>query len=87
MKKLLVLIVSVAAFTACENTWDSEARDMFVRGCENSAKGKMTEADATKMCECRLEVMMELYPNFSQAMDNLDKVIKDTSFLKCEPGY
>ena len=87
MKKLLVLIVSITLFTACENTWDSDARDMFVRGCEKSAKDKMSEADAKAMCECRLEVMMGMYPNFSKAMENLDKVMTDTSFLKCEPTY
>ncbi len=75
-------------FTACENTWDGEARDMFVQGCINSAKKKnMSEAYAQAMCDCRLEVMMDMYPNFSKAMENLDKVMNDTSFLKCEPAH
>ena len=86
MKKAMLLVASVLVLTSCENTWDGEARDMFVQGCINAAKKKdMNEADAKTMCDCRLEVMMELYPNFSKAMENLDKVMRDTSFLKCEP--
>ena len=37
MKKLAVVSFSLFLFS-CENTWDSEARDLFHAGCMEAAK-------------------------------------------------
>lgn len=86
MKKLLLLFSAVVVLTSCENTWDSDARDMFKRGCMSAAKkDNMAEDKAEQMCDCRLEKAMEKHPNFADAMDNIANIINDPAMKECEP--
>ena len=86
MKKYLFLLLMFPFLTACENTWDNDARDMFVQGCINSArKNNMPEDKAKVMCDCRLEKIMEKHPNFAEAMENIADVIQDPALKECEP--
>ena len=67
MKKLAVVSFSLFLFS-CENTWDSEARDLFHAGCMEAAK----------------EAYMEEYPSFSDAMENADKLMEDEDLKACK---
>lgn len=85
MRKYLVLLAALPFLASCENTWDSESREMFVQGCMNSAKDEMTQEAAKKMCDCRLEKAMDKYPNFSDAMDHIMELANDPAMKECEP--
>lgn len=86
MKKVLLLVSSVLIFASCENTWDADARRLFVKGCMNAAKkDDMPEKKAEEMCQCRLEKAMEKHPNFAEAMDHIDEMISDPAMKDCNP--
>lgn len=85
MKKYLLLVILLPFLTSCENTWDSDARDMFVQACMKTARENGTPEDkAQKMCDCRLEKIMEKHPNFAEAMENITDVIDDPEVKKCD---
>ncbi|MBZ0099119.1 MAG: hypothetical protein K8F30_08545 [Taibaiella sp.] len=85
MKKYLLLMILFPFLTACENTWDGDARDMFVQACMKTARENGTPEDkAQKMCDCRLEKIMEKHPNFAEAMENITDVIDDPEVKKCD---
>jgi hypothetical protein len=85
MKKTVILFMLTLMLGACQNTWDSEARDLFHQGCMESAKesGK-TEAAAKSMCDCRLEKVMKKYPNFNDAMEHTDEMMNDPELKECK---
>lgn len=84
MKRLALVCCSLLLFS-CENTWDSEARDLFHQGCmESSRESGMEEAAAKSMCDCRLEKAMKKYPSFSDAMANVDKLMEDEEIKACK---
>ncbi|MCB0696860.1 MAG: hypothetical protein KDC07_05820 [Chitinophagaceae bacterium] len=86
MKRYLLLLLLLPFLTACENTWDSDARDMFVQGCMSAAKKDNIPEDKAKvMCDCRLEKAMKKHPNFSEAMDHIQDIIQDPAMRECEP--
>lgn len=86
MKKYLILLALLPMISSCENTWDSDARDMFTKACMKTAKeDNMAEDKAQKMCDCRLEKIMEKHPNFAEAMENIADVIQDPALKECEP--
>ncbi len=85
MKKLLPFVCSILLLTACDNTWDSDARDMFHQACMKTAlENNMTDDQATSMCDCRLEKIMEKHPNFAEAMDNIEEIINDPDLKDCK---
>lgn len=84
MKKYLFLLAFLPFMTACENTWDSESKDMFVQGCMNAAKDDMPEDKAKAMCDCRLEKVMEKYPKFADAMEHITELPNDPAMQECE---
>jgi len=85
MKKGAILSILTFTLTACQNTWDSEARHLFHQGCMESAKesGKSEEA-AKSMCDCRLEKVMKKYPNFNDAMEHADDMMNDPELKGCK---
>ncbi|HRO41340.1 MAG TPA: hypothetical protein PL009_00805 [Flavipsychrobacter sp.] len=84
MKKLCAMFVVLVILSSCENTWDSDARDLFHSGCMESAKeSNMEEVAAKSMCDCRLERVMKKYPNFADAMRNVDKLMDDPELKAC----
>lgn len=86
MKRLLILLPVILLISSCENTWDSEARDLWIQGCMNSARdNNIPEDKAKEMCQCRLEKVMEKHPNFAEAMENIQDVINDPAMKECEP--
>lgn len=86
MKKYLLPVLLISfLFAACENTWDSDTRDMFKRSCVKTFLDDGMEKDrADKICDCRLEKIMEKHPNFSEAMENLKEIITDPDVKACE---
>lgn len=85
MKKYFLLVLLLPFISSCENTWDSDARDMFTQACMKTALDNGTPEDkAKKMCDCRLEKIMEKHPNFAEAMDNITDVIGDPEVKKCD---
>jgi hypothetical protein len=84
MKRLAILCCSLLLFS-CENTWDSEAKNLFHQGCmESSLEGGMEQAAAKSMCDCRLEKAMKKYPSFADAMENADKLMEDEDLKACK---
>ena len=85
MKKYLVILLSIPFISSCENTWDSDARDMFTQACMKTERENGTPEDKAKnMCDCRLEKIMEKHPNFAEAMENITDVIDDPEVKKCD---
>ena len=86
MRRYLLLLLIAPFITSCQNTWDSESRDMFTKACMKTAiEDNMAEDKAQKMCDCRLEKIMEKHPNFAEAMENITDVIQDPALKECEP--
>lgn len=86
MKKYLILLLILPFISSCKNTWDDDSRDMFHKACLKTAKEDgMAEDKAEKMCDCRLEKIMEKHPNFAEAMENIADVIQDPALKECEP--
>ena len=46
--------------------------------------GQLGSADKAKtVCDCRLEKIMQKYPEFNDMMEHVDKVANDTDLAKC----
>ena len=87
MKHLIKTLgaLMMIACASCENTWDSEARDLFHQGCIESAKeNNMEEAAAKSMCDCRLQKAMEKYPSFSDALAHTEELMNDPDLKACK---
>lgn len=86
MKNLLLLSVFLTLFClSCKNTWDSDAKDLFYQGCMESAKETgMDSIAAASMCNCRLEKTMKKYPNFNDAMEHTEDLMKDKELKECK---
>jgi hypothetical protein len=85
MKRLLLVLAGSLTFCSCENTWDSEARDLFHQGCMESAReSHMEEAAAKSMCDCRLEKAMKKHPNFADAMRHAGDMMNDPEMKACK---
>ncbi len=85
MKKIIALAFGLPFLISCDNTWDSESRDLFHQGCmESAVESNMNEAAAKSMCDCRLETAMKKYPNFADAMRNADKLMDDPDIKACQ---
>ncbi len=86
MKHRAIFFLLIAfCFASCKNTWDSDARDLFYQGCIESAKDShMDSLAAVSMCNCRLEKAMKKYPNFNDAMEHADDLMKDKELKECK---
>ncbi len=85
MKKYILLLLTVVAFSACKNTWPSEYRDLFHQACmEEEMEDGISEAKAKKICDCRTDKVIEKYPNFNEAMENVIEVMSDPELKECE---
>jgi len=85
MRKLVFPALMLFAFSSCENTWDTEARDLFHQGCMESAReSNMDENAAKSMCDCRLEKAMKKYPNFANAMEHAGDMMNDPELKACK---
>lgn len=87
MKKYALLLVAMLALGACKNTWPSEYKDLFHQACmeEEMADG-ISEAKAKEICDCRTDKVIEKYPNFNEAMENIVEVMSDPELKECEGG-
>lgn len=85
MKRLLPLFVAVICFSSCENTWDSETKDMYLTSCKDEATWAKTDAEKDTYCNCMLDKLMAKYPKVSDFMENVDKVMADTTLQECRP--
>lgn len=85
MKKSGLILVSAVLFSACEDSWDSDARALFHQACMETAKeSRMDEAAAKSMCDCRLEKTIKRYPNFANAMRHVDSIMIDPDIRACK---
>jgi hypothetical protein len=84
MRKLLIIVIAIFAFSSCGNTWDKESKDTYLQTCAQDATvNGLTPEQAKQMCDCRLEKIMKKYPSVNDFMENADKVISDPDVLKC----
>lgn len=87
MKKYSTIIIALFGlllFSACENTWSSEDKDQFHEACMSTAKDQgLTDDKAKQMCDCRLEKIMEKYPNVNDFMEHIADVQTDQEIQKC----
>lgn len=85
MKNILLLLCAVILFSACNEGWDNESKELFYGSCLEDAKERgLDEAKAKSVCDCRLETAMKKYPTLSDAMENTDKMMVDEDLKKCE---
>jgi hypothetical protein len=84
MKRYALLVTAVFLFSSC-GTWPAEEKEMFHQSCLEDAKERgMTEAQAKKMCDCRLEKMMTKYPKVEDALENIQEIMNDPAIQACE---
>ena len=85
MKRITAFFALCIVLISCKNTWDSEARDLFYQGCMETAKENHMEVAAAKsMCKCRLEKVMEKYPNFNEALKHTQEIMNDPEVKACK---
>jgi hypothetical protein len=85
MRKLLFASLLLFSFSSCAPGWEEESQQLFKQGCLESAKeSNMETASAESMCNCRLEKAMKKYPDFSDAMNNLEKIMNDPEVKACK---
>lgn len=84
MKKYALLLLAVITFSACKNTWPSEYKELFHQACmEEEMEDGVTEARAQKICDCRTDKVIEKYPDFNKAMENIIEVTNDPELKAC----
>ena len=79
MKRLLLLLIPVALLTSCENTWDSETKEMYITSCKEDATWAKTDAEKDTYCNCMLDKLMKKYPKVSDFMNHIEDVMADTT--------
>jgi hypothetical protein len=47
--------------------WPDSTRTAFITECVNNSKGKMTEVEARRVCNCMQEKIEARYPTYSDA--------------------
>ncbi len=85
MKRLLLLLIPVALLTSCENTWDSETKEMYITSCKEDATWAKTDAEKDTYCNCMLDKLMKKYPKVSDFMNHIEDVMADTTLQECRP--
>lgn len=85
MKRLLLLLIPVALLTSCENTWDSETKEMYLTSCKEDATWAKTDAEKDTYCNCMLDKLMTKYPKVSDFMNHIEDVMADTTLQECRP--
>jgi hypothetical protein len=84
MKYAILSLLLIAALTSCENTWDSESKEMFHQSCmEDALTWASTQDNAKKYCDCVLDRTMARYPKMADALRNIDSVITDPNIKGC----
>lgn len=85
MKKYALLLLTVITFAACKNTWPDEYKDLFHQACmEEEMVDGVSEAKAKAICDCRTDKVIEKYPDFKEAMENIIEVTNDPELKECE---
>ena len=85
MKRLLLLLIPVALLTSCENTWDSETKEMYITSCKEDATWAKSDAEKDTYCNCMLDKLMKKYPKVSDFMNHIEDVMADTTLQDCRP--
>ncbi|MES2701325.1 MAG: hypothetical protein V4649_01745 [Bacteroidota bacterium] len=84
MKKLFFLLPAALLFASCENTWSDEDKGSLHSGCmEDANRWAPDPATAKTYCDCVVEKVMVKYPHVSDALENLDKIAKDSAVQAC----
>lgn len=77
-----LILISTAS---CDNTWDSESKDMFHQSCmEDALTWAPNQDKARQYCDCVLERTMIKYPKMADALQNIDSVISDPKIKGCK---
>lgn len=85
MKRYIILVSSALCLQSCENTWDSETKEMFHQSCMEEATGWAGGEDKAKTyCDCVLEKTMKKYPDYKDALMHIDSVITDPNIQSCK---
>ncbi len=85
MKALTFLAALSMLCCSCENTWDSETKDMFQQSCLEDANRWATSLGQSKAyCDCVLEKMMKKYPKVSDALEHVDSIMVDEELKSCK---
>lgn len=77
MKQLLILLLTITLFTACNNNkgprglngggWSAAEKQKGLKMCMDEVAGKVNDDLAKKYCSCVLEKAMEKYPTYAAA--------------------
>lgn len=82
---LSIVAIPLIALASCENTWDSESKEMFHQSCmEDALTWAPTQDKAKTYCDCVLERTMAKYPKMSDALNKIDSVISDPQIRSCK---
>ena len=85
MKRYILIAGCALCLQSCENTWDSETKEMFHQSCMEEAISWAGSSDKAKTyCDCVLNKTMERYPDYKDALMHIDSVITDPSIQACK---
>lgn len=85
MKNYAIIFALLLLSLASCGPWPDEEKEMFHSTCMDDAKERgMTDEQAQKMCDCRLEKMMKKYPDVEDALTNIDKIMNDPEIQQCQ---
>lgn len=84
MRKYAIAAVVMLGLSSC-NSWPAEEKEMFHTTCMDDAKERgMTDEQAKKMCDCRLEKIMAKYPRVEDALTSLQAIMTDPEIQNCQ---
>lgn len=82
MHKILPILF-LLGLCSC-NTWSDEGKDSWKQACnENAVQWAASKEDAQTYCNCALDKMMQKYPNINDALEHVNELATDTSFVAC----
>jgi len=85
MKKTAILLLLMAAFASCKNTWDEDDKKSFYDACMEDAKSSGAPAEKIKpYCDCVFSKIMAKDPNENDALEHMDSLAKDPDLIGCK---
>lgn len=80
-----LLLIALAGFSSCENTWSQEDKDNYMHTCMEGLNAADEMGGKPKAyCDCMLEKITTKYPNVNDMMENMEQVLKDPELQQCK---
>lgn len=81
----MLYLLLLSTLSACKDKWPQEDKDMFLQSCMEDANTWAGSAENAKsVCNCRLEKMIQKFPDEGDALEHMDSLMKDPDIANCK---